>query len=314
MKVASFCAGVGGIDLGFEKAGFEVAWANEIDERAAETYRLNFSSPLLVEDVHKVQAQAIPDFDVMVAGFPCQAFSVAGYRKGFEDDRGNIFFELERIFLEKQPQVLFFENVKNLVGHDNGRTFKVILEHIEQAGYHVHYKVLNACEYGNLPQNRERIYIVAFKDEAVSRRFAFPEPTPLKKALKDLFSFHEPVNEKYVYSAQKYQIYDQLVGDITSQETVYQWRRRYVRANKRGLCPTLTANMGMGGHNVPLILSDQGIRKLTPKECFNVMGYPKRWKLPDSMSDSHLYKQAGNSVAVPVIERIAQAIMAALKG
>lgn len=162
MKVASFFAGVGGIDIGFENAGFDLIWANEFDKHASITYRQNLNNELIVDDIRNIEVENIPDFDVMVAGFPCQAFSIAGYRKGFEDKRGNLFFELERIFTEKRPQIIFLENVKNLLGHDGGNTYKVKKKSLKDAGYYVKDKVLNASEYGNLPQNRERIYIVAF--------------------------------------------------------------------------------------------------------------------------------------------------------
>lgn len=313
LKVASFFAGVGGIDLGFENAGFKVIWANEMDKYACQTYRANWRSTLLEGDIHKVEAKDIPDFDVMVAGFPCQAFSVAGYRKGFDDDRGNLFFELERIFLRKKPPVIFLENVKNLVGHDKGNTFRVILQHLEDAGYHVKYQVLNAMEYGNLPQNRERIYIVAFLDKRAYHYFEFPNPIERTTKLADLIDFHGRVHERFMYTPEKYTFFDELDKNMTSMDTVYQWRRIYVRRNKNNVCPTLTANMGTGGHNVPLIRSTQGIRKLTPRECFSMMGFPKDYHLPENMATCHLYKQAGNSVTVPVIERIARSIIQALK-
>lgn len=307
-----FFAGVGGIDIAFEEAGFDVIWANEIDANACKTYQINFASKLLHEDVHKVKASDIPDFEVMVGGFPCQAFSVAGYRKGFEDDRGNLFFELERIFLAKKPQVVFLENVKNLVGHDKGNTFRVILDHLHSAGYHVKYKVLNACEYGNLPQNRERIYIVGFLNREAYKEFEFPDPIELTHTLQDYVDFDSKKDPSYYYTPEKCSFYDQLEREMKSSKTLYQWRRVYVRENKNNLCPTLTANMGTGGHNVPLVLTKHGIRKLTPRECFNLMGYPKEYKLPKDMAKSHLYKQAGNSVVVPVIARIAENIKKAV--
>lgn len=313
MKVASFFAGVGGIDIAFENAGFDVIWANEMDSNACKTYRENFKSELVEGDIHKIESKDIPDFDVMIGGFPCQAFSVAGYRKGFDDHRGNLFFELERIFTEKKPQVVFLENVKNLVGHDNGNTFRVILKHMQDAGYHVKYKVLNACEYGNLPQNRERIYIVGFLNRDAYKEFEFPDPVELKNKLSDYIDFKNKQDDRFYYTAEKYTFYPQLERDMKSSDTLYQWRRIYVRENKNNLCPTLTANMGTGGHNVPLVLTQTGIRKLTPRECFSLMGYPKSYKLPKDMAQSHLYKQAGNSVAVPVITRIAENIIKAIK-
>lgn len=316
MKCASFFAGVGGIDIGFEKAGFDTIYANELDKFAVTTLKENFDFIIDHRDIRDVKTNEIPDFDIMLGGFPCQAFSVAGYRQGFDDEkgRGNLFFELERIFAEKQPPVIFLENVKNLVSHDKGNTFKVILDSLHKHGYHVSHQVLNASEYGNIPQNRERIYIVCFKDEQAHKRFVFPEKTPLTKRISDLLEDESTIEPRYFYTA-KTPFFDQLVEDVVDAETLYQWRRKYVRANKNNLCPTLTANMGTGGHNVPLLnvqKKSNTIRKLTPRECFNFQGYPADYKLPKDMSNANLYKQAGNSVVVPVIERIAQQIKLAL--
>lgn len=313
MKVASFFAGVGGIDKGFEKAGFDVIWANEFDKYAAITYQMNFENKLVIDDIRNVNVNDIPDFDIMIGGFPCQAFSVAGLRKGFEDERGNLFFELERIFKVKKPAVIFLENVKNLVGHDNGNTFRVILEKLEEAGYHVKKDVLNACDYGNLPQNRERIYIVAFLDENAYKEFKFPDPVKLTNKLKDLIEYNQKQEAKYYYTKDSCGFYDELKENVKNSDTTYQWRRVYVRENKSNLCPTLTANMGTGGHNVPIIYCKTGIRKFTPRECFNMMGYDKDYKLSVDMANTHLYKQAGNSVVVPVIEKIAREIKGALE-
>ncbi len=321
LKCASFFAGVGGIDLGFEMTkAFQTVYANEFDAFPAKTYEQNFNIKVDVRDIHKVKASEIPDFDVMLAGFPCQAFSVAGYRKGFDDEkgRGTLFFELMRIIDEKgnkKPQIVFLENVKNLVGHDNGNTFRVIIDELEKRGYHnPKYMVLNAMEYGNIPQNRERIYIVGFLDEETNKSFNFPKPVKLTKSLEDIIDFHSKIDDKYYYTQGKYKgdIYDKLVEAMDDDRAVYQWRRQYVRKNKSGVVPTLTANQGEGGHNVCLIKTDYGIRKMTPKECFNTQGFPKKYKLPDDLSDAKLYKQAGNSVCVSVINRIAQEIIKAI--
>lgn len=318
-KICSLFAGVGGIDLGFlETNKCEIAYANEFDKYAVETYEKNFENKVDCRDIHNVKVNEIPEFDIMVGGFPCTSFSVAGYRKGFEDDRtGDLFFEMERIFKERKPRVIFLENVKNLVGHDKGKTFKTIIEKLEEAGYKdkIKCQVLNACEYGNIPQNRERIYIVAFKDKEDFDRFQMPMPMTLDKNIKDVFNFDTKVDDKYYYTEGKYKgnIYKLLTEEMDDDNTVYQWRRKYVRKNQSNLVPTLTANMGEGGHNVPLIKTKFGIRKLTPIECFYAQGYPKYYELPTNMSDARLYKQAGNSVVVPVINRIAQNIMKALK-
>lgn len=317
-KICSLFAGVGGIDLGFlETNKCEIAYANEFDKYAVETYEKNFKNKVDCRDIHNVKVNEIPEFDIMVGGFPCTSFSVAGYRKGFEDDRtGDLFFEMERIFKERKPRVIFLENVKNLVGHDKGKTFKTIIQKLEEAGYKdkIKCQVLNACEYGNIPQNRERIYIVAFKDKEDFDRFQMPMPTTLDKNIKDIFNFNTKVDDKYYYTEGKYKgnIYKLLTEEMDDDNTVYQWRRKYVRKNQSNLVPTLTANMGEGGHNVPLIKTKFGIRKLTPIECFYAQGYPKYYELPTDMSDARLYKQAGNSVVVPVINRIAENIMKAL--
>lgn len=313
-KVISFFAGVGGIDLGFEQAGnFDVVYANEFDKFARKTYEANFRIKVDERNIRDVHADEVPDADVLLAGFPCQPFSVAGYRKGFEDERGDLFFETLRIILKKKPQVVFLENVKNMVTHDRGNTFKVIREALEVNGYYLKWAILNAKDYGNIPQNRERIYIVGFRSKEAFKHFRFPDPIPLTNPLWKYIDFKNPVDEKYYYSQEKNPtIFHKLEKEITSQETVYQWRRQYVRENKSGVVPTLTANMGTGGHNVPLIRSDTGIRKLTPRETFNIQGYPLDFVLPKEVSDGQLYKQAGNSVVIPVIERIAKNIEQAL--
>lgn len=312
-KVASFFAGVGGIDLAFTNAGFNVIWANEIDPYPAETYKLNNKNTIIIQDIKNIQEKDIPNFDIMIGGFPCQAFSVAGYRKGFDDERGNLFFELERIFKYKKPEVIFLENVKNIEKHDNGRTFNVISEKIKEAGYYMTSAVLNASEYGNIPQNRERIYIVAFRNKKSFEKFKFPDKIQITNKFSDYVEVNKKVEDKYYYKKDKCKFYDELEQVINEKNTFYQWRRVYVRKNKNGVCPTLTANMGTGGHNVPLILTKYGIRKLTPRECFNLMGYTQDFKLPQNMSDAKLYKQAGNSVVIPVIEKIAKNIMKAIQ-
>ncbi|MBQ9814513.1 MAG: DNA cytosine methyltransferase [Lachnospiraceae bacterium] len=320
---ASFFAGVGGIDLGFEKTNrFKTNYANEFDQYPAETFELNFPDIKVdVRDIHEVKESELPDFDVLLAGFPCQAFSIAGYRQGFDDEkgRGELFFELTRIIEAKKPRVCFFENVKNLVGHDNGNTFRVICKQLEILGYKYTYQVLNAMYYGNVAQNRERIYIVAFKNEEDYEKFHWPLSTPLTNTVRDIIDFQNSVDPKYYYTEGKYKgdIYSQLIetmkDDDHNNPAIYQWRRKYVRKNKSGVVPTLTANQGEGGHNVCLIFTDDNrIRKMTPRECFNTQGFPKNFRLPESMSESRLYKQAGNSVCVSVIERIAEQIAAAM--
>ena len=316
--VGSMFAGIGGICLGFKEAGADIVWANEIDHNACETYRLNFDgAPYLVEgDIHDITPGTDLKFDIVAAGFPCQAFSVAGYRKGFEDARGTLFFEVLRIIREKQPRTVFLENVKNLMTHDNGRTYSVIRSCLEDEGYSVTERVLNTMEYGGIPQNRERIYVVAFKKRTNGSCpemdvFKFPEPENLEKGIHDLIDVHDRKPESFYYKPE-HPYYQKLDEAMTNMNTVYQWRRVYVRENKSNVCPTLTANMGMGGHNVPIIRDDFGIRKLTPEECLRFQGFPDGFAFPD-MANSHKYKQAGNSVSVPVIKRIAENIISAMR-
>ena len=314
LTCASFFAGVGGIDLGFEKVGFKTIYANEFDPMPKLTFEHNFDTPVDCRDINIVTNREIPNFNIMLAGFPCQAFSVAGYRQGFDDEKGRgvLFFQLARIFKEKKPEVIFLENVKNLVAHDSGKTFRIIIEALEEEGYHVKYQVLNTMEYGNIPHNRERIYLVGFLDKEAYKEFDFPKPIPLTTKLSDLIDFENKFEDKYYYTKDSFLHYEELKNSMTRMDTVYQWRRVYVRENQSNVCPTLTANMGTGGHNVPLVLTKHGIRKLTPRECFLLQGFPKDFKLPDNIANAHLYKQAGNSVSVTVIERIAFNIKLAL--
>lgn len=316
LKCASFFAGVGGIDKGFEQTGcFETIYANEIDPYPAKTYELNSNIKVDVRNISDVQPNEVPTADVYMMGFPCTDISIAGYRQGLFDDDGNLtrsglFFECVRLIHANHPPIVFVENVKNLVGHNNGETFQTIRLALEDEGYHLKYAVLNAMEYGNVPQNRERIYIVGFLDEEKYKNFEFPMPIPLTTPLTDIIDFKSKIDEKYYYREGKYKgdLYEKLVEAMDDPNAIYQWRRKYVRKNKSGVVPTLTANQGEGGHNVCLIKTKNGIRKMTPHECFNTQGFPSDFKLPEDMSDARLYKQAGNSVCVSVIARIAENI------
>ena len=304
-------AGVGGIRIGFEKAGFKTVFANDFEPKCKDTYDLNFKdSKLVVEDIRKISIDDLPEFDFLLGGFPCQAFSIAGYRQGFNDvkNRGNLFFDIAKIIEARKPEGFLLENVKNLKSHDGGKTFKIIEKTLLDLGYHVKIKVLNSMEYGNIPQNRERIYIVGFKNENHSEKFSFPEPVKLTTKITDLLE--QDVNEKYYYNGKP--LFKRLKDYVKEEGKVYQWRRQYVRENKSGVCPTLTANMGTGGHNVPIIKDKKGIRKLIPLECARIQGFPVTYKLP-KIADSALYKQFGNSVSVPVVEAVARQMMKAME-
>jgi len=307
-SVGSLFAGIGGICYGFKQAKFSLKWANEYNSKACETYSHNFKHKLVCEDIHQLKnPHDLGYVDVITSGFPCQAFSVAGYRKGFNDPRGNLFFETARFIDTLKPKAFLLENVKNLKGHDGGNTFKVIQNVIENdLGYSFIPFILNSKDYGNIPQTRERIYIVGFKDQDLTEKFQVPKKIKLTKSIHDFIDTDQKDDKYYYHSDHQY--FPTLSKEIQSRDTLYQWRRIYVRENKSNVCPTLTANMGTGGHNVPILKDQHGIRKLTPKECVNFQGFPKGFKFPSEMANSHCYKQAGNSVVVPVIKRIATEI------
>lgn len=244
-KVISLFSGVGGIDLPFEENGFQIVFANDFDEKATITYNVNFENKAKLADITLINPNIIPDADCLIGGFPCQPFSIAGYRKGFEDTRGTLFFNVANIIKEKRPAIILLENVKNLVSHDNGNTFQVILKTLKELGYHVKHAVLNASTYGDMPQNRERIYIVGFLDKQHYKNFDFPEPIKLTKTIFDLIDFENKVDEKYYYTKNKY---PHILKEFEKIEpkigVVYQWRRVYIRENKSNVVPCLTANMG----------------------------------------------------------------------
>ena len=309
VRTIDLFAGIGGVRLAFEKAGFCTVFANDFESKCADTYNLNFfDTKLTIKDIKEVKSKELPNFDLLLGGFPCQPFSVAGKRKGMDDERGTLFFEIANILKDRQPIGFFLENVKNLTGHNFGKTFQVILRRLDLLGYDVKYAVLNSMEYGNIPQNRERVYIVGFKKETkLINKFVFPDSLSLKTSIQDILE--SEVSDKYYYNDKP--LFKRLKSFPFKINTIYQWRRKYVRENKNGVCPTLTANMGTGGHNVPLVKDKKGIRKLTPRECARIQGFPDSYKLP-KIADSYLYKQIGNSVSVPVVYRIAKNIMATL--
>lgn len=303
MKVASFFAGIGGICYGFEQAGFEVVFANEFDKNACKSYKANHSHINLVEgDVQQLDTDSIPDFDVFTGGFPCQPYSLAGKKEGLADVRGTLFFDIIRILKAKRPESFLLENVKNIQSTHEGKDFKAILDHLVACGYHVKYDVLAGHTHGNTPQCRERMFIVGFLDLKKTELFSFPGQIPLANKLNDTIDRKTKVGDKYYYTP-KSRYYEMMDKAIVN-DSVYQMRRAYMRENKNGVCPTLTANMGGGGHNVPIIRDHFGIRKLTPKECLGFQGFPSEFKIV--VSDIQIYKQAGNSVVVPLIKRIAE--------
>jgi DNA (cytosine-5)-methyltransferase 1 len=310
IKVASFFAGIGGICYGFKQAGFQVVYANEWDKKACESYRKNHPETNLFEgDIKELNAKNMPDFDIFTGGFPCQPYSLAGNRDGLTDVRGTLFFDIVRILKEKKPMGFLLENVKNIQSTHDGKDFKVILDHLKNIGYHIKYEVLGGHTHGNTPQCRERMFIVGFIDEKKINKFEFPNPIKLTTSINELIDRKTKVLDKYYYTP-KSQYYEMMKNAIVN-DNIYQMRRVYMRENKGGVCPTLTANMGGGGHNVPVIKDDFGIRKLTPRECLRFQGFPEEFKIV--LSDVHIYKQSGNSVVVPLVKRIAQNMLSTIQ-
>jgi DNA (cytosine-5)-methyltransferase 1 len=302
-------AGIGGFRIAFQNSGGACVFSSEFDKNAQRTYQHNFGE-LPFGDITSIDPDAIPKHDILLGGFPCQAFSVAGHREGFGDKkgRGNLFFNIRNILEAKNPKAFVLENVKNLEGHDNGNTISVIEKELRKLNYYVKKMVLNSSTHGDTPQSRDRIFIIGFKSKKALEAFLWPDPIPLTKKIEDLLE--NSVDEYFYYN--KYDIYPTLKENIKKRDTLYQWRRVYVRENKSNLCPTLTANMGTGGHNVPLVLDQRDIRKLTPKECSRFQGFPEQYTFPEEMAKSHLYKQVGNSVTVPLVQRVAEAVIKAL--
>lgn len=306
-SVCSLFSGIGGIDLGFIQAGFDIAWANEMDAAACRTYRHNFPNTNLIEgDIKRIATSDIPDCDVLTAGFPCQPFSIAGLQKGFKDRDGNLFFEITRIIDAKRPKVVFLENVPNLMKHDDGKTFLVIFNGLAQFGYTVYYRVLASNDYGNLPQIRKRIYIVAIREDISNRLYQYPEPMELTLKSSDIINRSVKQHDIYYYTEGK--IYDRLVAHMKDRKAIYRITDTEVRWTKNQMCPTLTANMGTHKDRVHVVWDDYGIRKMTLRECLDFQGFPKGFYFPNTITIDDAYKQIGNTVSVPVIARLATKI------
>ena len=306
ITAVSLFAGLGGIDLAFSQVGFRVIWANEKDRHACITYRNNFDSYLLETDILSVRAEDVPKADVLFGGFPCQSFSVMGYQRGFNDVRGNLFFEIARIAEIMKPRVIFLENVKNLIYHDNGKTFIVIHNTLAKLGYIIKYSVQNACTHGNIPQERSRTFIAAFSDYDMMDRFSFPEEIPLTVGVENILNRSSRQNDVFYYQpGNKY--YDALNRRIPDKTGIYRIDDSGVATRKYKMSPTLKANMGTYHDRVPIIRDDFGIRKLTPYECLALQGFPTGFRFKDIPLEA-AYKQCGNTVCVPVVKRIADNI------
>jgi len=305
-------AGIGGFRIAMQSLGGRCVFSSEWNPDAQKTYCHNFGEVPFGDITSKDTKAAIPEgFDILCAGFPCQAFSVAGYQKGFEDTRGTLFFDVADILATYKPKAFYLENVKNLKMHDQGRTYQKIYRVLtKDLGYVVKDNIMSPDEYANLPQNRERIFIVGFDPKQISadkiEKFSFPSRKKCTATIADCIDY--TVSDPNLFYDGRYACSEEIKEQVKRKDTVYQWRRQYVRENKSNRCPTLTANMGAGGHNVPLILTDKGVRKLTPRECLNFQGFPARYEFGD-VATSRCYMQAGNSVAVPLIKLVAERML-----
>lgn len=325
-KSIDLFAGIGGIRMGFEEAFGEdisTVFVSEFDEPACKTYRANFGdSPTIAGDITQIDASEVPDFDICLAGFPCQAFSLAGQRKGFDDDfkgkaRGTLFFDTLRVCTDRvnKPKVIFCENVKGLPMHDKGRTLKVILGALREDGFEPYYKVLNSKDFG-VPQNRERIYIVAFRKDVDPGSFVFPKGTEKKQTIRDILE-KAPISSRYYLS-------DTYLETLRRHKARHQEQGHgfgYVVRDLDGIAGTIVCG-GMGRErnlivdhrkhsmdpvtNIKGEINKEDIRKMTPREWARLQGFPDSYNFP--LADTHTYKQLGNSVTVPVIRAIAEKI------
>lgn len=301
-------AGIGGIRIPFQENGGKCVFSSEWDKFSQKTYNANFGE-VPAGDITKIDAGDIPDFDILLGGFPCQPFSQAGLHKGFEDTRGTLFFEIERIIEKKRPKAFLLENVKQLKGHDRGRTFRVIMQHLDALDYHAEAKILRAADFG-VPQIRERIYIVGFDrkyyDIPAEYTFPYPEPTGIKTRVGDILE--QNVDQKYTIS-------DKLWEG-------HQRRKIENRKNGKGFgfslfneespyTSTISARYYKDGSEILIEQNGKNPRKLTPRECARLQGFPESFIIP--VSDAQAYKQFGNSVAVPVVRAIASQLISEME-
>jgi len=303
-------AGTGAFSLAFEKGGnFKCVFTNDMIKSSKQIYELNNPNhKFTLQDLNTIDVSNIPQHNILCGGFPCQPFSIAGEKKGFDDERSNVFWKIVEILQTHTPEIIVLENVKNLKSHDKGNTYKVIKSRLESIGYHIKTSILDTNKITAIPQHRERIYIIGFRDKEKYDKFNFEFPEQEQGKIIDFLE--KDVPEKYYYT-DRFKVYPEVEENVTkniTENVLYQYRRYYVRENKSNCCPTLTANMGGGGHNVPLLKDNKGVRKLTPRECFNLQGFPRDYKLPN-LCDSALYKLAGNAVSVPVVELIVKKLV-----
>lgn len=300
---------MGGFRLAFEAQGCKCVYSSDIDEYACRTYELNFGD-FPKSDITKVEAKDIPEFDILCAGFPCQPFSIAGKRLGFDDTRGTLFFDVARILKEKKPMAFLLENVRGLSNHDGGKTLNVILNTLDELGYETEWKVLNAKDYG-VPQNRERWYCIGIRKDLNLKLPNFPDKKKLTHTLKDIILPRVDSSYNSTDICLKNIETNRARKNIKISKTTLAYEIRPSRCQFAlgDISPCLTAKMGTGGNNVPVVV-EQG-RKLTERECLRIMGYPDSYKV---YLGHHTYKQIGNSVVVPVLTELAEGLVNSLIG
>lgn len=300
-KIIDLFAGIGGIRLGFEEHGGESVFSSEWDTSAQKTYQANFGE-IPYGDITKIEPNEIPDFDVLLAGFPCQPFSQAGLKKGFADTRGTLFFDIARIINHHKPKVVFLENVKRFRTHDGGNTFAVVKGTLEEMGYEVHAEILNAKNFG-VPQNRERIYIIGFLGKT---NFEFPKGVIVKKILGDILE--KKVDRKYTISDKLWAGHQRRRKEHAEKGNGF----GYSLFNERSeYTSTISARYYKDGSEILIEQKGKNPRKLTPREAARLQGFPEDFVIP--VSDNQAYKQFGNSVAVPVIKELARRIVAEME-
>lgn len=304
MRVLSLFSGIGGLDAGFEKAGFNIVWANDFDKYAVETYKANYEHDIVLGDINEIPLDTLPAFDILIGGFPCQPFSMMGSERGFEDTRGTLFFRIAEIVKHqidnnKKPKALILENVRTLKTHDKGRTFKTIKRVLEDdLGYTVFSDILNTANFG-IPQTRNRMYIVCFANEEVE--FKFPDEVKLELTLQDLLE--NDVEEKYYLS-------DKILPTILSNGTGgYQAKSEIDLKVARPLCATMGKMHRACQDNY--VTQNGRVRKLTPRECARLQGFDDSFVIP--VSNGQAYKQFGNAVTVNVAEAVAKEVRKSLE-
>lgn len=314
LRYIDLFAGIGGFHQALSSFGATCVFASEWDKYAAATYYANYDI-FPKGDITKIDESRIPRHDILCAGFPCQAFSISGKQKGFEDARGTLFFDIARIVKHHQPRLLFLENVRNFERHDGGNTLKVVLKTLNELGYNVKYQVLNASDY-NLPQNRERIYFVCFRKDLQIKNFEFPKPSIKKVALIDFLEAHpndaKIIDRPDIKITKNFSPIKNIFGELDLPNRPIQigivnkggqGERIY---DPYGHAITLSAHGGGIGSKTGLYKIGDVIRKLTPRECARIQGFPDAFKIVSSPSQA--YKQFGNSVAVNVLKAILKKI------